>query len=83
MDKKLQNLAWSVLPKEFKEELQFQYKNGSLEKREEMRDLYGSDNLISDITASALSTKSDVQSTNFCQIEGSGFVNELNKRGYA
>ena len=49
MNKELQDKAWLVLPKEFKEELQFQYQNGSLEKRQEMRDLYGFDNLISDI----------------------------------
>lgn len=50
MDKLLQARVWQVLPKEFKEEVQFQYQNGSLEEREKFRDLFGSDNLISDIT---------------------------------
>lgn len=53
MNKELQDLAWSILPKEFKEEVKSKYKNAVRlnEYAHEcvvLRDLFGEDNLTSD-----------------------------------
>lgn len=48
MDKKLQDLAWSILPKEFKEEVENQFRDGFNDDRNAIGRLFGIDNLLSD-----------------------------------
>ena len=48
MNKELQDKAWSVLPKEFKEEVKRIYKNTEWEHKFFLRDIFGTFNLASD-----------------------------------